>query len=309
MTHARTALLVGLAALTLGCVSPALADDDAPGTRMNLTFPTFGGKQFWGDVFVSSGWRIQQNHFTGHHRLLDAGDVRQAWGSYKGCRAVFEQERKARGLTPRSRHAVVVVHGLFRSKDSLRVMQRALAKEGYEVVAVGYPSSRKTIKAHAAQLSTVLNRLEGIDRVSFVTHSLGGPVVRTALSRGGEWTQRIEVERLVMIFPPSNGAVLAELLGDNVVADLVAGQIGQELRPASAMLLPLPTCEFGVIAGKGGNGLGSLLIPGDDDGTVGVAEARLPGGAFRVLDVGHTFGMNNKGVVDSTLEFLASGTF
>ena len=44
--------------------------------------PTLGGKVFWGDNFIYAGWRIQENVVTGHHRLLDPDDVRQAWGTY-----------------------------------------------------------------------------------------------------------------------------------------------------------------------------------------------------------------------------------
>ena len=38
------------------------------------TRKTLGGRQFWGDVHYFRGWRIQQNVFTKHYRLLDPGD-------------------------------------------------------------------------------------------------------------------------------------------------------------------------------------------------------------------------------------------
>ena len=79
---------------------------------LNVKVPTLGGKQFWSDVLVQKGWRIQQNVFTGHHRLLDAGDQRQAWGEYEKCLARL---RKAR-LTPHRGQVVVVLHGLFRTR-------------------------------------------------------------------------------------------------------------------------------------------------------------------------------------------------
>ena len=42
-----------------------------PMRRVNVPILTLGDKQFWGDVFVHAGWRIQENVFTGHYRLLD----------------------------------------------------------------------------------------------------------------------------------------------------------------------------------------------------------------------------------------------
>ncbi len=35
--------------------------------------PTTGGKQFFPDVFIHAGWRLQKNVLTGAHRLLDTG--------------------------------------------------------------------------------------------------------------------------------------------------------------------------------------------------------------------------------------------
>ena len=47
-----------------------------------LAVPTLGGRQFWSDRLVYGGWRIQENFLTGHSRLLDAGNVRRAWGTF-----------------------------------------------------------------------------------------------------------------------------------------------------------------------------------------------------------------------------------
>ncbi len=286
--------------------------------NFNVEFPTLGGKQLWADVFVHCGWHIQVHHKTGHHRLLDPNDGRLAWGSYDECRVAFERERLARGLAPKSRHAVVLVHGWIRSKDSFDTMARSLEEAGFEVVPFGYPTTRGTLDAHADRLEQVLDGLSGIERVSFVTHSLGGPVVRTLLARpapsaksqGDDWRQRIEVGRLVMLFPPSQGSYLAEYWGDFRLFRTIGGEVGQELLPSRAHEIPLPTCPFAIIAGGRGDGEGrNGRIPGDDDGTVAVSEARLPGAdAFRVLDVGHTFGMSDPQVMDLTVGYLETGT-
>ncbi|MDA1114700.1 MAG: lipase, partial [Planctomycetota bacterium] len=74
------------------------------------------------------------------------------------------------------------------------------------VASISYPSTRRPIEAHAQQLAEVLEHLEGYSKVSFVTHSLGGIVVRRLLADRGAWMQSKQVERLVMLAPPNQGS-------------------------------------------------------------------------------------------------------
>lgn len=46
----------------------------------NVPFPTLGGMFFWITIAESNGWRLQQNTITQHARILDANNVRVAWG-------------------------------------------------------------------------------------------------------------------------------------------------------------------------------------------------------------------------------------
>lgn len=48
--------------------------------RMNVPVVTFGGMQLWNDEILHGGWRVQRNIETQHCRLLDADNVRRAWG-------------------------------------------------------------------------------------------------------------------------------------------------------------------------------------------------------------------------------------
>ena len=277
----------------------------------NLAIPTPGGLQFWADVFWFAGWRIQENVYTGHCRLLDSSNVRRAWGSREACRATFERLRTAEDLAVENEHLVVLLHGLGRTRESLSHMKRELRNAGYMTASITYPSTRRSLHEHADQLAGVFNRLEGISTVSFVTHSLGGMVVRLALAQGAEWKSRIDVGRLVMLAPPSHGSALAEGIEDFMPAQLVLGPSAGGLATDEVRSIPPPGCSFGIIAAGGPDDDGwNPLISGNNDGIVAVEETRLEGAEDFYLVRGlHTFFMNDPNVIRATVRFLKTGRF
>ena len=103
--------------------------------------PTLGGKQLWGDVMLFAGYRIQRNVWTEHHRLLSPFDLRLAIGTFDACREALDRITAARGVVPAGPHLVLLLHGIFRSKDSFGPMVRGLRAAGYEAQAINYPST------------------------------------------------------------------------------------------------------------------------------------------------------------------------
>ncbi len=75
--------------------------------------------------------------------------------------------------------------------------------------------------------------------------------------------------------------------------------------------LPPPDYELGVIAGVAStNPVGSSILPGEDDGTVTVESAKLPGMAdFVTVPHSHTFIMRSDEVARLTIHFLRHGRF
>lgn len=279
----------------------------------NLPFFTLGGKQFWADLFVYGDWRIQENVYTQHCRLLDPKDIRRAWGSYQACRVAFEEYRIERDLSLSSRHLVVLVHGIDRSKDIMTPMVDAIEDAVYETARINYPSTRRSLDEHAAQVEQLLNNLIDVDTVSFVTHSMGGLVIRKALSRKAEWRKRIKLGRVVMVAPPNQGARMAELLKGFLPYKLIYGPSGQSLVGDVAAGLPEPPCSFGIIAARRGdedNDGYNPLIPGDDDGLVGVEETKLPGADdFTVVHANHVSVIKNTDAIKAIVSFLKTGKF
>lgn len=52
----------------------------------NIPMPTMGGEVFWNTLAEYNGWRLQQNMFTHHARILDNNNVRIAWGTINGMK-------------------------------------------------------------------------------------------------------------------------------------------------------------------------------------------------------------------------------
>ncbi|MBC8242729.1 MAG: alpha/beta hydrolase [Alphaproteobacteria bacterium] len=165
------------------------------------------------DTYVYAQWRIQENILTGLCRLLDPNDVRRAWGEYTACKNTFDAIRVRNRIVPASDHLVLLVHGIARSTKTFSAMQQALIDNGYDAVAISYPSTRQSIEASAKGLEKILDNLEGSKTVSFITHSMGGLVIRQLLSQKSEWQERVAVHRIVQIAPPESGLRHRSLAG------------------------------------------------------------------------------------------------
>jgi pimeloyl-ACP methyl ester carboxylesterase len=313
---------VSLAALILACplwlaaCQSARTSSSTSSAEMqqlpNLPLPTMGGRQLWADVRWYAGWRVQQHVWTEHCRLLDEHNVRRAWGSLESCDARLDAERRLQKLTLRSDHLVVLLHGLGRSRSSMADLHQALLADGYEVADIGYPSTRHAIAEHAEQIHAFLNQLAldgGIKKISFVTHSLGGMVARAVLTTPADWQQSIEVHRLLMLAPPSNGSAIAESLKNFLPFQWLLGESGQNLTLSEAYQIAAPNCRFAIIAANRGQGKGwNPGLQGEDDGVVRVEEARLEGSEdFWLVESLHSFIMDKPEVIAASLHYLRTG--
>jgi pimeloyl-ACP methyl ester carboxylesterase len=210
----------------------------------------------------------------------------------------FERFRLDEALRARSNHAVVLLHGLVRAKDSMRSLARAMEDAGYEVLDINYPSTRGQIDDFASQIGLVLERTIGIDVVSFVTHSLGGIVLRALLSKpDARWRKHVEVQRALMVFPPNQGASVADKWRDHPVARAVMGPVLGELGKEEPPSWPAPNCPFAIIAGS-------------RDRTVSLSDAWHPeADEVQLLDVEHTFGIADPTLIEAAVRYIDTGTF
>lgn len=277
----------------------------------NLPFPTLGGKQVWADRYLYAGWRIQENVITGHARLLDPANIRRCWGGFETCRARFDRLRAERKIAPYRGHLVLLVHGLGRSRASFGGLEAALREAGYQVAGVEYPSTRRSLAANADSLQEVIAAFEGVDRISFVTHSLGGLVVRELLSRDADWRGRIAVNAVIMTAPPSRGSALADTLVHVPPVNWILGPGLTAATTEATRGLSAPDAPFAVIAAGRGDERGyNPWLAGDDDMLVAVEETRLAGAAgWMQVRAAHTFVMNHPDSIRAVKMFLDNQRF
>ena len=203
---------------------------------------------------------------------------------------------------------VILLHGLGRTRWSMTVPRLRLASAGYRPVVITYPSRRLPIEELAAHVDSRIPRLEQ-GSVHFLTHSLGGIVVRQLLRERGPR----RLGRVVMLAPPNRGSQLAEKFLAIPLFGAATGPAGRQLgTSASSAPLRLGPVDFdlGVIAGNRPATPLHRLIPEESDGTVAVSETQVEGMKdFLVVRRGHTFIMNDPQVIDQAIHFFRQGCF
>lgn len=272
------------------------------GAQMNRT-------QLWEDRQLHAGWRVQQHVVLQSCRLLDRDNATRARGWGTDCAAALEDAKRRGDVVPAGRHLVLLLHGMGRSTFMFRAMQRDLRAAGYEAVAITYPSLTRDIAGHADQIEALLNTVGDVEQVSFVTHSLGGLVVREALSREAPWRGRLTLGRVVMLAPPNEGSELAVALAALPPYHWIGGPAASEIaRGAPFAALP-EGIDVAVIAGGTGERRGfNPLLSGDNDGIVTVAETELAVARDRLtVKAIHTLIAAAPEVIAATLNFLEHG--
>lgn len=209
---------------------------------------------------------------------------------------------------------VVLLHGLGRTSRSMEPLEERLTAAGYRVVNLDYPSREKTPEELAGELLADLAAccLEEGKPVHFVTHSLGGILVR--LLAEGEEALPITIGRVVMLSPPNQGSEVVDTLGDTALFETVMGPAGRTLGTEEESLpnsLGPVTFELGVITGNATvEPHLSAIIPGEDDGKVAVERAKVEGMKdFLVVPASHPFIMADETVGAQVERFLRDGRF
>ena len=208
---------------------------------------------------------------------------------------------------------VILLHGLCRTSRSMVKMERALTEAGYKVRNVDYPSRTAPIEKLADDtIGKAVSdcQRDGATKINFVTHSLGGILVRSYLARH----TIPNLGRAIMLAPPNQGSEVVDKLGWLFLFKWLNGPAGNELgtdKNSTPNKLGAANFPVGIIAGdRSINWINSLLIPGRDDGKVSVERTKLAGMTDHiVIHATHPFIMKNCEAIRQTIQFLRAGNF
>lgn len=144
----------------------------------------------------------------------------------------------------------------------------------------------------------------------FVTHSLGGILVRYYLSK----KSIPELGRIVMLAPPNQGSKVVDKFSGYPGYKMINGPAGYQLgTDEKSIPLQLGPAEFevGIVAGdRSVNPILSTAFDEPNDGKVSLDETTLEGmNDFIVVHHSHPFIMQSDDVIDMIIYFLRNGHF
>ncbi len=204
------------------------------------------------------------------------------------------------------RDRAVLVHGIWMNGLEMSLLRQRIQACGFDCYRFHYASLRLTPAESAAQLNGFMRHLGG-GVIHLVAHSLGGIVLLHLFSR----FPHQQPGRVVMLGSPVRGSAVAGRLAR-------AGPLKQVLGRSTekGLLGDVPEWtgerELGIIAGTQALGLGRLVggLEQPSDGTVAVAETRLPGASDHLtLPVSHTGLLFSHRTAQATCRFLRTGRF
>ncbi len=192
-------------------------------------------------------------------------------------------------------------------------MAISLQEAGFTTANVDYPSQAASIEVLAPM--AVNEGLEkcreaNAERIHFVTHSIGGILLRYAHTE----TPIPELGRVVMLAPPNQGSEIVDITKNWPTAELFSGkaglQLGTDRNSIPSQLGPVDF-ELGVVAGTGTiNFILSAMLPNPDDGKVSLERTKVSGmDDFLVVDNSHHYIVSSDIVIENTKEFLRTGRF
>lgn len=190
---------------------------------------------------------------------------------------------------------VLLVHGLWRTPLSFVMLVRRLRHWGYHTEHFGYAAIAQPYDAIVARLRDRLDRLSARGSYAVIGHSLGGILLRSALSgMSGPPPQHF-----VMLGTPNQPPRMARMLGVSMAYRWLMGECGAKLTSSEFYgRLPYPPIPYTIVAGTAGlRGRWSPFGGEPNDGIVAVSETQIRADdPVVVLPVTHTFMMNHAAV-------------
>ena len=208
-------------------------------------------------------------------------------------------------------NCVILIHGLGRLKSSMTKLEKAFTNADFDVVNWSYSSTKLNITDIAHNLYDIFKiNAKNHNKVYFVTHSLGGIVVRRMMAI----FKINNLDGIVMIAPPNNASAFARWILKYPIIKTIMGPAGQELMgkkhiekicavPKSGVMIIAGTKSFSI--NNPNSWISQSVLEKPHDGTVTIEETKLPDmEKFITVKASHTFIASNSDVIRETVEFL-----
>jgi pimeloyl-ACP methyl ester carboxylesterase len=198
---------------------------------------------------------------------------------------------------------VLLVHGIWNARHWLAPFAIRLRREGLMPELFGYASVLSDPERAGDRLIAHLRR-KPVELL--VGHSLGGLIILEALRRAPD----LPVKRVVCLGSPLCGSGVVAAMGQRPPLPLLLGRSRSILENGCAPWQG--PAAVGVVAGNRPRGVGGLFaqMGGESDGTVTVAETRLPGLADHcIVPASHSGLVMSADAARQTARFLLDGRF
>lgn len=281
----------------------------------NFPVPTLPGWSYWYDTYFYAGWRVQKHELKNVYRLVAPTGKKWLEESEQACLDRLEK-RKKRGLKWQSDHLVLIVPGLNNVLFTFSNIEKTLKEKGYDAMTWHFASNRTDTRGHASRLRDVISRLEKVKKVSFITHSLGGLILRTMLAEDNKWHRRFKLGEIIMIAPPHKGSFVADFAVEKLKWDglfeWLTGHVGHDLTTEGANSLPPMKLPVGIIVGGTGKKPGFNFMAGEDnDIVVSIESSRieLATDFIQIPGWSHTLMLLNQETSNQIVSFIEHSKF
>ena len=287
-------------------------------STLNVRFPTLGGQIFWTTHFAN-GWKLQINDLFGNWRILDDKNNRVAWGKNESqlenllndrptsLMANFLDEGDCFGKIAATGHTdstVILIHGWGVRASSMQELAESLAQRGFDAYNYDYKSSKRRLREHCScfleRYRELLGKLPQDEKIHFLTHSMGGLILRGAMAEMRE-EECHRIKAIVMLGPPNRGSGWASL-GGKLLSPVSASLQDMALDAESFVNNIKPPAWLPPVG----------IIAGLHDGKVAIENTRLP----EPLSYKHTIALcthpglrNPANVLKQVLDFYSTLSF
>ncbi len=210
-----------------------------------------------------------------------------------------------------AKECVIFLHGLARTANSMQKIANTFEEQGFAVANIDYPSREHPIEVLAPlAIEQGLAQCPEATKIHFITHSLGGILVRYYLKQN----ELPNLGRVVMLAPPNQGSEVVDnylaIPGFVMFNGPAVKQLGTD---NNSMPINLGKAEFevGIVAGtKTINPILSLSLDNPDDGKVSLEKTKVEGMSdFIAVPHSHPYIMKSPTVIDYALSFIRTGRF